>query len=830
MAAATAAAAQPIRATTTNAERLNLTASSTLPPSPFAPSPPPPSPLARTPSLPLQVVHPWSQFVAQFDHYSGLCNHRDEHGRTRRPAKPPVLQSYGGRLRSPLVWPVPGNGNDLIPPQGYLDPAAGSRRSRRLRRGTSPVVASVSVLYVDFGAGDDSAVGSSAAPLKTITAAVNKSAGMPAPRTIYLTGTSIHYVQTTVMLTTANSDTTITAAPGVPDAVISGGVSFAPMWTAAGNTSTGAALYTTPVPTGLTFLELFNRSSSARYVPAREPNGNVELDQNNYGLNAASWLPAQDFGTATLVVNGSYIDSSGKNVTIDRGGMFDRYYMGVSGPANNFKPAISYWAQAAPRGGGASTYTIPSGFNAQPNSGLTAGGKQGFVFMMQTHAWGSWVYEIAATSTNTDGTTKVEFGKGGQQEARGTGSPSEGGGSFYFSHRKEFLDVAGEWHLDEVASTLSLAVAAGDVPPAELVVPVVKQLIVMQGTQGAPVRNVRISQLTLRHAAPTFMDDYAVGSGGDYSVYRGGAVHLNGTVNCSVDHNLFDGVGGNAVWLTDFNRYGTVTGNEMRHIGENGVGMTGSTAWVDGRDGDQPRKNTIAGNLIHHLGLYAKQSCAVFSAVSCQNTITENIFFHGPRALVNMNDGFGGDTLISKNLFFASLLETSDHGPYNSWDRLPFLTDVQYGNGTASIGLAYNRLVSNFFFSGSPYSIDTDDGSDMVQAISNVIMKQPLFKTDYGGHTKDYRKNVEIFGGGCGCVAGDPTNSFVGNHCVGGPSPCSCTATGFDTISGNMYYDWVNCTTPVCPGNATIEQESKDLPLPTTQGVVALAEAALGMH
>ena len=65
-----------------------------------------------------------------------------------------------------------------------------------------------------------------------------------------------------------------------------------------------------------------------------------------------------------------------------------------------------------------------------------------------------------------------------------------------------------------------------------------------------------------------------------------------------------------------------------------------------------------------------------------------------------MNDGFGGDTVIEQNLFFASLLETSDHGPYNSWDRLPFLTEVEFENGTASIGLAYNKLVANMFFSG----------------------------------------------------------------------------------------------------------------------------------
>ena len=76
--------------------------------------------------------------------------------------------------------------------------------------------------------------------------------------------------------------------------------------------------------------------------------------------------------------------------------MFDQYAIGVGGPADNFKPATSYWAQAHPRGGGASTYTIPSGMVVGKPSGaapqLAAGGKDGYVFMMHTHAWGSWVY------------------------------------------------------------------------------------------------------------------------------------------------------------------------------------------------------------------------------------------------------------------------------------------------------------------------------------------------------------------------------------------------------------------------------------------------------
>lgn len=61
-----------------------------------------------------------------------------------------------------------------------------------------------------------------------------------------------------------------------------------------------------------------------------------------------------------------------------------------------------------------------------------------------------------------------------------------------------------------------------------------------------------------------------------------------------------------------------------------------------------------------------KQSCAVFSAVSCQNRIASNVLFHGPRAMMNLNDGFGGDTVIERNLLFGAMLETSDHGPFNS--------------------------------------------------------------------------------------------------------------------------------------------------------------------
>ena len=277
------------------------------------------------------------------------------------------------------------------------------------------------------------------------------------------------------------------------------------------------------------------------------------------------------------------------------------------------------------KAGGGSLYAIPSAVVTPPgspsNASLLSAEPGGFAFMMHVHGWGSWVFELNGSETNASGFTRVQFGKGGQQEARGNGG--NGGGAFYLSHRRELLDNVGEWHHDAATDTLFVA-TAGDPPPSDgLVAPVVQRLFSIEGTPAAPARDIRLSSLVFRHAAPTFMNQYTVPSGGDYTVARTAAVTLNGTMNVTVDHGLFDGVGGNGVALVDFNRHALITANEMRFLGENGVVMVGSTDWVDGRAGTQPRFCTVDGNLIHHIGLYTKQSCAVLSAVACENTISQ---------------------------------------------------------------------------------------------------------------------------------------------------------------------------------------------------------------
>ena len=296
-----------------------------------------------------------------------------------------------------------------------------------------------------------------------------------------------------------------------------------------------------------------NNSSAqqVRLVPARSPDGNPEQDESNYKA-AGIWssrlgafgnesVPNRQWqSNVTVVANTSY----------NRGGLFPSYQVGVHGPADNFDPPVSFWASPAGlKAGGGSVYAIPSAVVTPPGSNSNASllGSQsgGFAFMMHVHAWGSWVFELNGSVTNASGFTTTKFGRGGQQEARGNGG--NGGGSFYLSHRRELLDSAGEWFQDVKTDTLYIA-TAGESPPSHgLVAPIVQRLFSIEGTAAAPAKNIRLSSLVFRHAAPTFMEEYTVPSGGDYSVSKTAAIVLTGTLNATVDHSLFDGVGGNAV-------------------------------------------------------------------------------------------------------------------------------------------------------------------------------------------------------------------------------------------------------------------------------------------
>ena len=88
-----------------------------------------------------------------------------------------------------------------------------------------------------------------------------------------------------------------------------------------------------------------------------------------------------------------------------------------------------------------------------------------------------------------------------------------------------------------------------------------------------------------------------------------------------------------------------------------------------------------------------------------------NVFFNGPRAGINANDGFGGGDEIGHNLVFSTCRESGDHGPFNSWDWQPYLTTIR--TGQPDMIMQWREIHHNFFIDNySPQeAVDNDDGS-----------------------------------------------------------------------------------------------------------------------
>jgi hypothetical protein len=93
-------------------------------------------------------------------------------------------------------------------------------------------------------------------------------------------------------------------------------------------------------------------------------------------------------------------------------------------------------------------------------------------------------------------------------------------------------------------------------------------------------------------------------------------------------------------------------------------------------------------------------------AKTAQSTIKGNVFFNGPRAGINANDGFGGGDEIAHNLVFSTCRESGDHGPFNSWDRQPFLTTVR--TGEPSMQMQWREIHHNFFIDNYSPQEDVD--------------------------------------------------------------------------------------------------------------------------
>jgi len=355
---------------------------------------------------------------------------------------------------------------------------------------------------------------------------------------------------------------------------------------------------------------------------------------------------------------------------------------------------------------------------------------------------------------------------------------------------------------------------------------------------------VTIRGLSLRDTRFTYLDPHGMPSGGDWALQRSGAIVAEGTERLTIETNELTNIDGNGISLNGYHRNATIAHNDFSWVGDSAMASWGHTSTClnenctrkvpykvgpDARGGEQPHGTTVLRNLVRELGLWQKQSSMWFQATTAQTRLIENVHFNGPRAGVNFNDGMGGGDLLHGNLIANCLRESGDHGPFNSWDRVPYITTIR--NGTPSTTPAYREISRNFILStyASQEAIDTDDGSSYYHTHDNLFAYAANgLKSDFGGHHNEHVHNVYAWVNNC--WGSGNSDRFINNTCIAnsdrGGFSSDCTKGPLMTVSGNAIYNQEGS-----PGSVRFCDRSNRVAgvWPSAAGVVQMGKRVLGL-
>mmetsp|Transcript_13516 Transcript_13516/g.34497 ORF Transcript_13516/g.34497 Transcript_13516/m.34497 type:complete len:957 (-) Transcript_13516:26-2896(-) len=553
------------------------------------------------------------------------------------------------------------------------------------------------------------------------------------------------------------------------------------------------------------------RLGGRRSIRARWPNGDPELSGEWYvnedtsgmggGTYTRGWVvddtdwatPAPRPKPQEVVVNGTAWPGvewpSGDEYWSGMGDSGD-FHIGVGGhcAGGAVEPPAGYWcADKPPRG--IMTHKAPAGMVA-PNT-LPHFNDYTDPVGAVVHAWrgdGRWYtwQFLVEEWDKAERTLNFSQTVGGHQGGEG----SHSGAEWYIENVKEECDWPSEFFYDAAEGMLYYSFNGTDPTGEEEWVVTQQRVLVNISSEYAfedpsyePVLNITLRGLSFRDTRHVFLDPHGLPSGGDWAIARSGAVLMEGTALCSIEDCVFSRLDGNGVFLSGFNQYTVIDSNEFEWIGGTAIASWGHTGKCldaqcaqkldfkigpDGRAGEHPRFTVVSSNLAREIGIYQKQSSFYFQAVAAQTLVTGNVHFNGPRAGINLNDGFGGGDVVERNLLLNCVRESGDHGPINSWDRVPYITNFR--NGQPSI-IPSTRIIRRNLIYGlfnSQEDVDNDDGSAYYYSHSNVFVYATIgLKSDFNGHHNTHTANLYAYVQECeGDASLGAYNVFTHNMCV----------------------------------------------------------------
>ena len=373
----------------------------------------------------------------------------------------------------------------------------------------------------------------------------------------------------------------------------------------------------------------------------------------------------------------------------------------------------------------------------------------GYIHAMHRARWGGYHYRITGKDDKGDVTYE-----GGWQNNRQMGMHKD---QRMVENIFEELDAKGEWYHNGKNNTLYF------IPPADVdlnnalaEVVRLRHIIEFNGTESAPVKHITLKGFTVRHAARTFMDTKEQLLRSDWAIYRGGAYTLTGTENIQILDSTFDQVGGNAIFVNNYNRNVLVKGCHIVDAGASGICFVGDPDAVRNplfeyrekndlskldltpgpKTNNYPADSTVEDCLIHGIGTVEKQPAGVQISMAQGITVRDSSIYDCARSGINISEGTWGGHLIERCDVFDTVLETHDHGSFNSWGRDRYW---RADHNTASQEAVDNNPDLPFLDAMKTtvirdsrwrcdhgWDIDLDDGSTNYDIYNNLLLARGL--------------------------------------------------------------------------------------------------------
>ncbi|WP_276166033.1 pectinesterase family protein [Zobellia alginiliquefaciens] len=374
--------------------------------------------------------------------------------------------------------------------------------------------------------------------------------------------------------------------------------------------------------------------------------------------------------------------------------------------------------------------------------------KGAYFHALHSGRWGGFHYEISGVDDNGSPVLK-----GGQQNNRASKPHKE---FRMVENVFEELDSAGEWFFDAKKKKLFYWPTSDiELSTATFEVSVLDDLVKVVGTLEEPVTNVRISGITFKNTQRTFMKDYEPLLRSDWMIYRGASLFFENTENCTVENSVFTNLGGNVIMASKYNKGLTVSGNHIYNCGASAISFIGdpsavrspsfnysefvAMAEMDTVPGPKnefyPRECLVENNLIHRIGRLEKQTAGVQIAMAMNITVRHNSIYDVPRAGINIGDGTWGGHILEYNDVFNTVLETSDHGSFNSWGRDRFWLPNRKEMDSLTTArpdmwkwdAVHTTIIrNNRFRCDHGWDIDLDDGSSNYHIYNNLLLNNGL--------------------------------------------------------------------------------------------------------